>query len=60
MATFENFMMVALFALGLYLLSTAVISFLGGDKRPQTIVYIAIGAVLVAYNVGVVKNLFSK
>jgi hypothetical protein len=60
MATFENFMMVALFALGLYLLSTAVIAFLGGDKRPQTIVYIAIGAVLVAYNLGVVKNLFSK
>ncbi len=58
MATFENFMMVALFALGLYLLATSVQAFMGGNTSAQTIVYIAIGSVLVAYNLGVVKKLF--
>ena len=56
----ENFMMVALFVLGLYLLITSVMAFVKGDTRPQTIVYIAIGAVLVAYNLRVVNKLFSK
>jgi hypothetical protein len=57
---FENFMMVALFALGMYLLVTSVQAFLGGNSSPQNIVYIAIGAVLVAYNLKVVRKLFSS
>ena len=57
---FDSFMMVALFALGMYLLVTSVQEFMGGNKTPQTIVYITIGAVLVAYNMKVVKKLFSS
>lgn len=56
----DNFMMVALFALGLYLLVTSVQTFLRGDTSAQNIVYIAIGSVLVAYNLRVVKKLFSS
>lgn len=54
----ENFMMVALFALGMYLLVTSVMAFIRGDTRVENIVYIAIGAVLVAYNLRVVTKLF--
>ena len=56
----DNFMMVALFALGLYLLITSVQDFLNGNRSPQNIVYIAIGSVLVAYNLRVVKKVFSN
>lgn len=56
----DNFMMVALFALGLYLLIMSVQDFLNGNTTPQNIVYIAIGSVLVAYNLRVVKKLFSN
>lgn len=55
----DNFMMVALFALGMYLLVMSVQAFLNGDQSPQNIVYITLGAVLVAYNLRVVKKLFS-
>ena len=57
---FDSFMMVALFALGMYLLVTSVQSFLNGDQSPQNIVYIVIGGVLVAYNMRVVRKLFSS
>lgn len=57
---FDNFMMVALFALGLYLLIMSVQDFIAGNTSPQNIVYIAIGSVLVAYNLRVVKKLFSS
>ncbi len=56
----ENFMMVALFALGLYLLITSVQAFIGGNRSAQNIVYITIGSLLVAYNLRVVKKLFSS
>jgi hypothetical protein len=56
----ENLMMVALFGLGLYLLVTSVQAFLGGNRSAQNIVYIAIGAVLVAYNLRVVRKVFSN
>lgn len=56
----DNFMMVALFALGMYLLVMSVQAFLNGDQSPQNIVYITLGAVLVAYNMRVVKKLFSS
>jgi hypothetical protein len=56
----DNFMMVALFALGLYLLVTSVQAFMAGNKTPMNIVYIALGAVLVAYNMRVVKKMFSS
>jgi hypothetical protein len=56
----ENFMMVALFALGLYLLVTSVQAFIGGNRSAQNIVYITIGSLLVAYNLRVVKKLFSS
>jgi len=51
-------MMVALFALGMYLLVTSVMAFTRGDTRVENIVYIATGAVLVAYNLRVVTKLF--
>lgn len=57
---FDNTMMLVLFALGLYLLVTSVQSFMNGDKSTQTIVYIAIGSVLVAYNMRIVNKVFSK
>jgi len=50
-------MMVALFALGMYLLVTSVQAFIAGNKSAENIVYIAIGAVLVAYNLRVVGKL---
>lgn len=53
----ENLMMLALFALGMYLLVTSVQAFIAGNKSAQNIVYIAIGAVLVAYNLRVVGKL---
>lgn len=53
-------MMVALFALGMYLLVTSVQTFMAGNKEPMTIVYITLGATLVAYNARVVKKLFSS
>jgi hypothetical protein len=56
----DNFMMVALFGLGLYLLITTVQDFLNGNRSTQNIVYIAIGAVLIAYNMRVVKKVFSN
>jgi len=57
---FENLMMVALFALGMYLLVTSVQAFLNGNTTPTNIVYIALGGVLVAYNLRVVRKLFSN
>ena len=53
----EKFLAVALMALGLYLLITSVQAFLGGNKSGQTIVYITIGALLVAYNLAPVTKL---
>lgn len=56
----DNFMMVALFAMGMYLLVTSVQAFLAGNRTPMNIVYVALGAVLVAYNMRVVRKLFSS
>jgi len=56
----ENFMMVALFALGMYLLVTSVQALLAGNQSAQNIVYIVIGGVLVVYNLKVVTKLFKS
>lgn len=53
----HNFMMAALFALGMYLLVTSVQAFVAGNKSPENIVYITIGALLVAYNIQVLPKL---
>ncbi len=54
----ENTIMIALFALGLYLLITSVQAYMAGNTSAQNIVYITIGALLVAYNLRVVTKLF--
>lgn len=55
---FNNLIMVALLALGLYLLVTSVQAYLAGNTSAQNIVYIAIGVLLVVYNLKVVGKLF--
>lgn len=54
---FDNLMMLVFFALGMYLLVTSVQAFNAGDKSPQNTVYMATGALLVAYNLKVVVKL---
>jgi hypothetical protein len=54
----NNVMMVVLFVLGMYLLITSVQTFMAGNTEVMTIVYISLGAILVAYNARVVSKLF--
>lgn len=56
----ETVIMLVLLGLGIYLLVTSVQAFLAGNKSVQNIIYITIGAVLVAYNLKIVGKLFSN
>ena len=55
-----NLFNLALLALGLYLLVTSVQAFLAGNRSTTNIVYIAIGVVLVVYNLGSLKKIFGS